>query len=97
CGSTLAQLCYDATDDTVSDRLLQEQFGLRRIEWPDAVEVHLPHGGQIRTLRRHGFVLEDLVEVQAPEAAQRHAYYKYVSLEWARRWPAEEIWAGRKT
>ncbi len=97
CGSTLAQICFDADADAVGERLLNEQFGPSRIEWPDAVEFHVPHGEQIRILRRHGFVVENLVEVRAPESAERHSYYNYVSPEWARRWPAEEIWAARKT
>jgi len=97
CGSTLAQLCFDVEQEAVADRLLNEQFGLRRIEWPDGVEFHVPHGEQIRILRRHGFVVESLVELRAPESAERHSYYSYVSPEWARKWPAEEIWAARKT
>ena len=97
CGSTLAQLCFDPVADAVGERLINEQFGLRRIEWPDAVEFHVPHGEQIRILRQHGFVVESLVEVRAPESAERHSYYSYVSPEWARKWPAEEIWAARKT
>jgi SAM-dependent methyltransferase len=97
CGSTLAQLCFDPVADAVGERLVNEQFGMWRIEWPDAVEFHLPHGEQIRVLRRNGFVIEELVELQAPESAQRHPYYDYVSPEWARRWPTEEIWVARKT
>ena len=49
----------------------------------------------IRLLHRAGFEVEDLIEIQAPEGATtRHAY---VSPQWARRWPSEEIWKARKT
>ena len=34
--------------------------------------------------------------LQAPESAETHGYYDFVSAEWARKWPAEEIWKARK-
>jgi hypothetical protein len=57
------------------------------------VEFTLPHGDMIRLLRSHGFVIEDLIEVQAPESAHRN--YPEVSADWAHRWPSEEIWKAR--
>jgi hypothetical protein len=36
----------------------------------------------------------DLIELQAPEGAQTS--YDYVPQEWARRWPAENIWKARR-
>jgi hypothetical protein len=41
-------------------------------------------------------VAVDLVELFAPDDAQDHPRYDYVSAEWAHRWPAEEIWKARK-
>ena len=35
-------------------------------------------------------------EAQGPETAKAHPRYAYVSPEWSRQWPAEEIWAARK-
>ena len=37
-----------------------------------------------------------LVELQAPTVARTHEYYADMTAEWARQWPAEEIWAARK-
>jgi hypothetical protein len=51
---------------------------------------------RFRLLRRTGFDVEDLVELYAPEGAPRHEYYSFASPDWARKWPAEEIWAARK-
>ncbi len=31
-----------------------------------------------------------------PRSAKDHQYYDFVSAEWARKWPAEEIWKARK-
>ena len=69
-----------------------------RIEWPDevGVEFHLAHGEWIRLLRAHGFEVEALHELRAPEDAQDPSYYDFVTVAWGRRWPAEEIWVARK-
>jgi SAM-dependent methyltransferase len=82
----------------VVDRLLRNQFGMRRVEWPGetSVEFHLPHGEMIRTLRRVGFEVLDLVELQAPEGGDP-GRFEWLTLDWARRWPSEEIWVARKT
>ena len=94
--STLVILCSD--DDVPAKEYLQRpQFGLHRIEWPDeGVEFHLGHGDWIDLLRANGFEIERLVEIQAPPDAETHPYYSYVTAEWAKQWPCEEIWAVRK-
>ena len=40
-------------------------------------------------------MVEDLVEVQAPEGASTG--YPYVTADWARQWPSEEVWFTRLT
>ncbi len=94
--SSLSMLCMDL--DGVKDHLVRPQFGPYRIEWPDTheVEFHPSHGEWIRVLRTTGFTIERLIEIQAPEGAQSHAYYSHVTAEWARSWPSEEIWVARK-
>ncbi len=82
----------------VEERLMRPQRGLYRNEWPNevGVEYHLPHGEWIRILRESGFEVERLVELYAGPDSKRHDYYSYVSVEWARQWPAEEIWTARR-
>jgi SAM-dependent methyltransferase len=94
--STIVMLC--SPDDGPAQReLVRPLFGMHRFEWPDGgVEFHLPHGEWIRLLRVSGFEIEDLLELQAPPDAETHAYYDFVGADWARRWPAEEIWKARK-
>ena len=95
--SALLMLCMpDLEVDLVSDRLLRAYFGMHRFEWTDdpGIEFHLGHGEWIRLLRTNGFEVEDLVEVRAPEGAVTR--YPWVTAEWARRWPSEEIWKARK-
>ena len=70
---------------------------MNRIEQSGKVDQFmLPHGELFRLLRGTGFDVEDLVELYAPDGAQRHEYYTYIDPDWARKWPAEEIWAARK-
>jgi len=48
-------------------------------------------------LRAAGFEVERLLELQAPVDAVTHEYYAFITAEWARKWPAVEIWAARKS
>ena len=86
----------DLVDDQAEERLMRPYFGMHRFEWPDdaSIEFHLPHGELIALLRRSGFEIEELLELQPPEDATTR--YEYVTLEWARRWPSEEVWKVRK-
>lgn len=79
-----------------TDRLIRDYFGMYRYEWPeeDSVEFHLGYGDTIRLLRSSGFEVEDLVELRPPEGATTR--FPYVSAEWSRRWPSEEVWKARK-
>ncbi|MEO8470154.1 MAG: class I SAM-dependent methyltransferase [Chloroflexota bacterium] len=85
-------------NDPAKDKLQRPMFGMHRTVWPDdtSVEFHLPHGEWIRLLREHGFEIERLVELQAPPDAVDSASYTYVTADWARKWPSEEVWVARK-
>jgi SAM-dependent methyltransferase len=95
--STLVILCSD-DEVPAKDYLVHAQFGMHRFEWPEGgVEFHLAHGEWIDVLRANGFEIERLVEIQAPPDAETHEHYDYVTAEWARKWPCEEIWVSRKS
>ena len=81
---------------TAESALVRDYFGLGRCEFPadGTIEYQLGHGDWIRVLQKHGFRVEDLVEVRPPAGAK--ARYDFVDSEWARRWPSEEIWKARK-
>jgi SAM-dependent methyltransferase len=95
--SVLVYLC-SPDEGRVGQTLLRPQFGMGRTRWPgeEGVEHHLSHGGWLRLLRSHGFEVLDLIEVQAPAEAESHASYDFVSPDWARRWPAEDLWVARR-
>lgn len=86
----------DEVDTPAGEVLLRDSFGMYRMEWSDdnSVEFHLNHGDWIRLLRRTGFTIENLVEIRPP--ADATTTFPYVTLEWARRWPVEEVWVARK-
>lgn len=96
--SVLAVLCMPdlEADGPAKEQLLRDYFGMHRNEWPDdpGIEFHLGYGDWIRLLRSNGFEIEDMVEVRPPEGATTR--HPFVTLEWSRRWPSEEVWKARK-
>jgi SAM-dependent methyltransferase len=94
--SPLAGMCVPAEGGVAGTELLRPQRSLRRIEWPGAgVEHHPGHGDWIRELRRAGFAVEALHELHADEHSTMPDYYDIVTEDWARRWPAEDLWVAR--
>ena len=95
--SYLMMLCMQAEDGVpATDRLQRPAFGMYRLEWPgdDSVNFNLPHGDWIRLLCRSGFEIDDLLELRPPPGATTH--YPFVTLDWARQWPCEEVWKVHK-
>jgi SAM-dependent methyltransferase len=88
----LRLLCTADADERAGDRLVRDSFGPLRVEWSDdgSVEFDLPHGEWIALFRRCGLRVERLQELRPPEGASSR--YDFVTVEWARRWPSEEIW-----
>jgi len=95
--SSLVMLCVsDDETEPATAELQRDLFGMHRFVWPDdgVIEFAMPHGEMIRLLRGSGFEIEDLVELRAPEGAASR--FDWVSPEWARRWPSEDVWKVRK-
>jgi SAM-dependent methyltransferase len=94
--SPLLMTCLPSDGANAGETLVQDHFSRYAIEFPgeDAVEFHPTHGEWIRALQTNGFAVVDLVEVQPPPGAKPR--YKFVSTEWARRWPSEDIWVARR-
>lgn len=84
------------SEGPATERLLRPYFGMYRFEWPDepSVEFHLGYGEWIRLLRANGLEVTDLIEVRPPDGSTTR--YPFVTLEWAQRWPCEEVWKARK-
>jgi SAM-dependent methyltransferase len=86
----------DLEGQAATNELLRPAFGLHRLEWPGqtSVEFHLTHGEWIRVLRGAGFEIEALLELRPP--ADASSSWDFVTLDWARKWPCEEVWRVRK-
>jgi len=90
------EMCYAEATELPGDRLLRDYFGMKRIDWDDGTfEFTLPYGDWIRLFRRHGFLIEDLVELR-PDSDAVSTYVGDEERSWARRWPREQIWKLRK-
>jgi SAM-dependent methyltransferase len=93
----MLMLCVPEHEGEAADeRLKRPYFGMHRVEWPDddSVEFHLPHGEMMALLRDNDFEVEALTEIRPP--ADSETRYDFVTLDWARQWPCEEVWRGRK-
>jgi SAM-dependent methyltransferase len=89
-------ICCDDATNTVGDRLMSNYFERTSADDGESIVFSLPYGEWIRLFRRNGFTIEDLIELRPPVAAES-TYTEYVPRDWARQWPAEQIWRVRRT
>lgn len=95
-GTAIEWCCYDPESEHPLPRLVNDYFGMRSWDDPDgSVSFMLGYGDWIRLFRRSGLAVVDLVEIRPPEDATS-TYRDATDLEWARRWPMEQIWKVRK-
>lgn len=87
--------CFDPAANAVGERLVSPYFGMHRFEDEGLVEFQLGYGDWIRLFGANGLRVLDLVELRAPEGAWT-TYTGYAPVEWARRWPSEQIWKVEK-
>ena len=97
--SPLSILCVPAGPGPATEHLVRPQRGMYSVTWEheDGVEFHVGHGEWIDLLHAAGFEVERMVELYAPDDAVAHEYYDTATVDWAQRWPAEDLWAARKT
>ncbi len=93
--AALLYLTYDWERGTQDSRLHADYFDMRVFDSGEGtIDFQIPYGEWLRLFRRHGFEVEDLVELRPPAGATT-TYDDFAPLAWARRWPAEEIWSAR--
>lgn len=88
--SRLRFVCMNP-DWQLTRSLNRSWFADVRIDDGNSVDFSLTPGAWIAAARRHGFSVEALHELRPIENATT-TYEWYSSLEWAREWPAEELW-----
>jgi SAM-dependent methyltransferase len=86
-------LCWDTERERADERLHREYFRMRRWDG-ESVDFQLPYGEWIRLFRENGLEVEDLIELRPGPRAR--STYDLITLEWARRFPAENLWKLRK-
>jgi ubiquinone/menaquinone biosynthesis C-methylase UbiE len=89
----------EGPDDPPGHELRRDYFGMFRQTAEEdghrTTEFQLPYGEWIRLFRANGLTVEDLIELRPPEDATT-TYAGFSSLDWALRFPAENIWKLRK-
>jgi len=94
----LHNACFppDDPDATITTTLHNAMFGARAFDWGDGtIDFQMLHSDWIAIFHQHGFRIEALLELRPPRDA-RTGYEGFADLDWARRWPSEEIWKVRK-
>jgi SAM-dependent methyltransferase len=92
----LVYLTWDDRRERQDTRLHRSYWDLERMDFGEGtIDFQLPHGEWFRRFREHGFVVDDLIELRPPEDATT-TYDDFAPHDWARRWPAEQIWRVRK-
>lgn len=92
--TTLLTLCQPDDDGLARVALQRPQRGLYRSADDEGVCFEPPASTMVRILCAAGFVITDLIDLYAPDGADTNAY-GYVTGDWARRWPSEELWKAR--
>ena len=83
-----------------TERLERPYFGLRMMDWtaaaedPGGMEFTLPLSGWFEALTSAGFVVERLLEPQAPSTGPDEAFF--VSRRWAQAYPSELAFVAHK-
>jgi SAM-dependent methyltransferase len=95
----LAMVCTPPSGAACEPQLHRSYFDLYRLDWtqaevdPGGIEFNLPISGWIRLFRETGFEVLGYLELQAPEDSEDRFN---TPADWAKRWPAEQVWKLRK-
>ncbi len=98
--TALAMACSPLDGSDVTFNLERPYFGMGRLDWtgveiePGGISFCLTTPDWMRLFRDSGFTIENFVEIQAPQSAEGKSFF--VSAEWARLYPSEQLWTVRK-
>ncbi|HEV2812435.1 MAG TPA: class I SAM-dependent methyltransferase [Solirubrobacteraceae bacterium] len=97
-GTPTLEACWPLDAERAGTTLVRDHFGMHRYvdETDGSITFMLPHSATIAALRDAGLTVESLLELQPPPDATSTYRPHPEELEWARRWPMEEIWRARK-
>jgi SAM-dependent methyltransferase len=84
----------------ITERLEREYFGMHRVDWraakddPGGIEFNLTTGDWVALFLETGFEVLDYREPRPAIGGPEVNFF--VSGDWARRWPSEQVWKLRK-
>lgn len=95
--SPFVAICWDEEGDRLGPVLRADYFGMHRFSEDEsgAASYTLGYGDWIRLFRANGLLVEDLVELRAPDD-RPSPYWPSDPPDWHRHWPAETLWVTRK-
>jgi len=89
--SPLLFICWNPKTERVDRRLHFDYFDMRSEADESSIQFQLPYGEWIELFRSSGLELRRLVHLRPADDATT-TYDDYAPYEWARRWPAEDLW-----
>ena len=97
----LAMVCSAPAGDAPAGRTLERPyFGLRQLDWTDAledaggIEFNMPIGEWFALFSNIGFTVENYIEVQAPDTVEGTKFW--IPADWSKDYPSEQVWFLRK-
>jgi ubiquinone/menaquinone biosynthesis C-methylase UbiE len=94
--SPWATVCFDDASEAVTTTLNHDYFTLGRVDEADGATAYSQtYGGWVRTLRRAGLIIDDLIEPH-PGPDERNGYGTMEPPDWAHHWPIEMLWVTHK-
>jgi SAM-dependent methyltransferase len=98
--SSLANVCSPLDGSVpLTDRLERDYFGMHRFDWredmdPGGIDFNLTTSDWFQLFRETGFEVLDFREPRPTTGGSE--IRDYVTADWARRWPSEQVWKVRK-
>lgn len=93
--SPLLFICWNPNSERVDRRLHFDYFDMRSEADESSIQFQLPYGEWIELFRANALEVQRLVHLRPPDDATT-TYDDYAPYEWARRWPAEDLWVAEK-
>ncbi len=89
--SPMLFICWNPTSERVDRQLHFDYFDMRSEADESSIQFQLPYGEWVDLFGAHGLDVKRLVHLRPPDDATT-TYDDYAPYEWARRWPAEDLW-----
>ncbi|MGH2711821.1 MAG: methyltransferase domain-containing protein [Actinomycetota bacterium] len=93
--SPLLFICWNPKTEKVDRRLHFDYYDMRSEADESSIQFQLPYGEWIELFHANGMEVEKLIHLRPADDATT-TYDDYAPYEWARRWPAEDLWVARK-